>query len=78
VRGAPNAARTLDLDIVAMGDLVRLDDAPLVPHPRMHQHAFVLVPLAEVAPGWRHPILHRDAAALLADLPPQRVDPLHE
>ena len=47
-----NAPRTLDLDLLLYGDEI-IDDAPtlIVPHPRMHERAFVLAPLAEVAPG---------------------------
>jgi 2-amino-4-hydroxy-6-hydroxymethyldihydropteridine diphosphokinase len=47
-----NAPRTLDLDLLLYGDAV-IDDAPalIVPHPRMHERAFVLAPLAEIAPG---------------------------
>ena len=54
-RGAANAARTLDLDIVAIGDTLRDRPDPVLPHPRAHQRAFVLEPLGDVAPGWRHP-----------------------
>jgi 2-amino-4-hydroxy-6-hydroxymethyldihydropteridine diphosphokinase len=73
VRGAPNAPRVLDLDIVAMGDLVRRAPDPVLPHPRAHERAFVLVPLAEVAPGWVHPVLGRRVETLIAGLPDQRV-----
>ena len=68
-RSARNAARTLDLDIVAMGDLVRDGPDPVLPHPRAHERAFVLRPLLEVAPEWVHPRLNRTAAQLLHVLP---------
>ncbi len=73
VRGAVNAARTLDLDIIAMGDVIRAAPDPILPHPRMHQRAFVLAPLLDVAPDWRHPVLGRSARALLDSLPDQGV-----
>ena len=47
-----NAPRTLDLDLLLYGDEIIIDTPTLiVPHPRMHERAFVLAPLAEVAPG---------------------------
>ncbi len=76
VRGAANAARTLDLDIAAIGDLVRPAPDPVVPHPRLHLRQFVLAPMVDLAPGWRHPVLGRSAAELLAALPDQGMRPL--
>ena len=51
-----NAARILDLDLIAYGALQRTAPPPLLPHPRLRERAFVLLPLADVAPDWRHPI----------------------
>jgi 2-amino-4-hydroxy-6-hydroxymethyldihydropteridine diphosphokinase len=73
MRGAVNAARTLDLDIVAIGDLVRATPDPILPHPRAHQRAFVLLPLRDVAPEWVHPLLGEPVDALIAGLPPQQI-----
>ena len=50
VRDVPNGPRTLDLDIVLYGNRGYDDDALTIPHPRMHERAFVLVPLYEIAP----------------------------
>jgi 2-amino-4-hydroxy-6-hydroxymethyldihydropteridine diphosphokinase len=68
-RSVANAARTLDLDLLAYHDEVRRDGAPTLPHPRMHERAFVLFPLRDLAPGWRHPVFGETAADLAAKLP---------
>ncbi len=55
---ARNAPRSLDLDLLAMGDLVikgETENALTLPHPRLAGRAFVLVPLAQIAPDWHHP-----------------------
>jgi 2-amino-4-hydroxy-6-hydroxymethyldihydropteridine diphosphokinase len=70
VRGEANAPRTLDLDLLAMGDLVRDAPDPVLPHPRMTGRAFVLWPAAEVAALWLHPGLGASLASLAASLPP--------
>ena len=79
VRGERNAARTLDLDIIAMGECgqtVRTSPDPILPHPRMHIRAFVLVPLLEVASAWVHPVSRLSARELLARLPSQTAEPM--
>jgi 2-amino-4-hydroxy-6-hydroxymethyldihydropteridine diphosphokinase len=48
-----------------------------LPHPRMHERAFVLKPLAELAPDWRHPVIGGSVVQLLAMLPPgQSAEPI--
>lgn len=69
-RGVPNAARTLDLDLIAINGMIRETPDPILPHPRAHLRGFVLLPLMDVAPDWIHPRLQCDAATLLERLPP--------
>ena len=66
VRGERNGARTLDLDLLGVGGLVVGDATLTLPHPRLVERAFVLLPLCEVAPGWVHPVLGRTTRELLA------------
>jgi len=76
-RSVANAARAIDLDLLDHRGAVI--DAPelLLPHPRLAERAFVLLPLAEVAPAWRHPISGRPVAELIAALPPgQEAEPV--
>jgi 2-amino-4-hydroxy-6-hydroxymethyldihydropteridine diphosphokinase len=76
-RGLRDAARSLDLDILDYDGLVEAGPDLILPHPRMHQRAFVLKPLAEIAPDWRHPKLDKPVSALIAALPPdQKAEPI--
>lgn len=84
------SARVLDLDLIALDDLILPDTATLrhwmdlpsdrqrvlapdrliLPHPRMGDRGFVLAPLSEIAPGWRHPLTGKPVSRMLAELGP--------
>lgn len=94
VRDVRWGMRTLDLDLIAVGDRVLPDgevvqawiDLPLadqmreapdrlvLPHPRLQDRAFVLVPMADVAPDWVHPLLNRSVREMLGQLPGSDID----
>lgn len=61
----PGAARTLDLDLVLLGDQVVDEPGLIVPHPRFRDRKFVLEPLAEIAPGLRDPVTGKTVRELL-------------
>lgn len=69
-RGRRWAARVLDLDIIAAGSTVvgERRGGLIIPHRALAERGFVLDPLAEIAPGWRHPLLHLTARQLRARL----------
>lgn len=70
VRRQANEARILDLDLLAYGRLVSAPgESPVLPHPRLAERAFVVLPLAELAPDWRHPVSGLSARELAAALP---------
>ncbi|MCB1556222.1 MAG: 2-amino-4-hydroxy-6-hydroxymethyldihydropteridine diphosphokinase [Alphaproteobacteria bacterium] len=73
VRSIPNAPRLLDLDLIVYGRVTRNDPSLTLPHPRMHERAFVLRPMRERLPGtWRHPVSGQTLDEMIADLPPEQ------
>ncbi len=68
VRVRRNESRTLDLDILMFGDELIETSALVVPHPRMHERGFVMLPLAEIAPDLVHPVLRRTMSEIAAEL----------
>lgn len=74
VRRERNEARILDLDLLAYDDIVcNGPPGPTLPHPGIAARAFVLLPLADVAPDWRHPVTGLTVAELVAALPKGQV-----
>ena len=68
-RVQPKGPRTIDIDILLIGDKVIDSPELTVPHPAMHERRFVLAPLAEIAPAVRHPVLKKNILELLDMLP---------
>lgn len=67
--------RTLDLDLLLADDIVQNSNhLAIIPHPRMHERAFVLVPAADIAKNWRHPILGQSIGELLEAIDTAGVD----
>jgi 2-amino-4-hydroxy-6-hydroxymethyldihydropteridine diphosphokinase len=73
VRTVVNGPRTIDIDILLYGGAVIRSSSLEVPHPRMTQRRFVLAPLAELAPGLRHPVTRKTIQELLDAAPEQSV-----
>ncbi len=71
--GIPKGPRVLDLDLLMADDQVLHTPTLTVPHPAMAKRRFVLAPLAEIAPGLRHPLLHKTMRELLRELPEEGV-----
>lgn len=66
-RTEPNGPRVIDIDILLFGKFVITTPRLTVPHPRMQERRFVLEPLAELAPGLRHPVTRKTVQELLAE-----------
>ena len=68
LKGGAYSDRPMDIDILLYGDSVIDTERLTVPHPRMHERAFVLVPLAEIAPSLVHPVLGKSILELKNEL----------
>ena len=64
----PNSPRPIDIDILFYDNIVRESQDPIIPHPRIAKRSFVLIPLAEIAPHFKHPITNKTAAEMLEEL----------
>ena len=69
IRAVRNEARILDLDLIDYDGVMHDNDALQLPHPRMHERAFVLLPLRDVMPEWRHPRLNKAVSTLIDEMP---------
>ena len=69
IRTVRDAARVLDLDLLDYGGLTYDEDNISIPHPRLHERAFVLLPIKDVAPGYTHPLNGLGIDYLIAALP---------
>lgn len=70
VRTVKNAPRLLDLDLIAYDDqIIKQGEELIVPHPRMHQRAFVLMPMSDILENWTHPEMKKTLAELISALP---------
>ena len=77
MRTVVNAPRLLDLDLLSYGRRIDAEGPPILPHPRLAERAFVLRPLADIAPAWRHPASGETLASMIARLPPdQQAEPM--
>ena len=77
-RQARDEARVIDLDLLIFGETVSgPSESPILPHPRLAERAFVVLPLAELAPDWRHPQTGQSLAEMVRTLPAdQQAEPI--
>ena len=68
VRGTQNAPRIIDLDLLDFQGCITTEKNLVLPHPRMTKRAFVLRPLSDIAPAWRHPVSGKSATKLLHEI----------
>lgn len=72
-RDVRNAPRTLDVDLISYGEVLSNTRRVKIPHPRVHERPFVLLPLQQIAPDWICPLSNRALGELLVDLDPEQM-----
>ncbi len=78
VRYERNEPRVLDLDLIAYNNEIIERPSLIVPHPRMHERGFVLMPLQDVAPGWIHPVSGKNLTELISVISEDQMARPHE
>lgn len=73
-----NGPRLIDLDLIFYGDLILETEQLKIPHPGLHERAFVLIPLMDIAPDWEHPILKQPIRKLAEKINQQGVILFHK
>ena len=78
VRDIRNEPRVIDLDLLTYHDKILNQDDLIVPHPRLHERGFVLLPIQDIAPDWQHPVTRASLSDLIKTLPPEQFARPHE
>ena len=73
IRGIKNDPRVIDLDLISYNDIVLNSKELVLPHPRMHERKFVLMPICDINEEWIHPVLKKKAKNLLKTLAKQKI-----
>ncbi len=73
-----NEPRVIDLDLISYNEIIMNTNSLILPHPRMHTRKFVIKPICDLDPLWRHPLLNKTAEDLLKKLANQRISNINQ